>query len=152
MDHTLASEEPLAGYEEKAAPADELARSKTAEMLETPVAPPEYRRPKDWKPYLYPRDLKTLAREESKSHIDRARKLMSRVDKVNREGKWHAHTNAQNGSSTPNWASSSTGVHGRWRRGARITRTNGFIPIGTNFVATKNFRRDTPCTAPRNTM
>lgn len=103
MDHTLASEEPLAGYEEKAAPADELARSKTAEMLETPVAPPEYRRPKDWKPYLYPRDLKTLAREESESHIDRARKLMSRVDKVNREGKWHADAKSMDAHQCPEW-------------------------------------------------
>ena len=87
--------------EENAAPADELARLNV--KVEIPTAPDGYRRPKDWKPVLYPRDLKTLAKEESAKQMSRARELMARVDRVNREGKWHADAQSIDAHKCPEW-------------------------------------------------
>lgn len=87
--------------EENAAPADELARQKVEAQV--PDAPEGYRRPTDWKPVLYPRDLRTLAREESADQMARAKKLMERVDKVNREGKWHADAASIDRHRCPEW-------------------------------------------------
>ena len=91
----------VASADENAAPADELARQKVS--AEIPAAPEGYRRPKGWKPVLYPRDLKTLAQEESAGHIARAKELMGRVDKVNREGKWHADGKSIDAHRCPEW-------------------------------------------------
>ena len=51
---------------ENAAPADELARAKQKAVAEAPLAPPEYRRPADWKPVLYRKGLREIARDHSK--------------------------------------------------------------------------------------
>ena len=91
----------FAAAAENAAPADELARQKFA--VDIPEAPEGYRRPKDWRPVLYPRDLKTLAREESADHIARAKALMARVDRTNREGKWHADAASVDRHPCPEW-------------------------------------------------
>lgn len=88
---------------EKAAPADEMATAKADGPLVIPTAPAEYRRPGDWKPVLYPRDLKTLARECSADQIARAKKLMARVDKTNAEGKWHATGASIDRHKCPDW-------------------------------------------------
>ena len=91
-----------AAAEENAAPADELARIKV-KAGEVPLAPEGYRRPKDWRPALYPRDLKTLAKEDSAEMMARAKKLMARVDRVNREGKWHADGKSIDAHRCPDW-------------------------------------------------
>lgn len=86
---------------EYAAPADELARQKI--VVDIPLAPEGYRRPSTWKPALYPRDLRTLAREESAAQMKRARELMARVDKINREGKWQATGASIDRHKCPEW-------------------------------------------------
>ena len=88
---------------DRAAPADDLSRRTAAGPAEVPLAPEGYRRPKDWKPVLYPRDLKTLAREESSNHIARAQRLMARVDKANAEGRWHADGKSIDAHACPEW-------------------------------------------------
>ena len=75
---------------ENAAPADELARAKQKAIAEAPVAPPAYRRPADWKPVLYPKGLREIARDHSKEVMARAAKQMKKVDAVNAAGKWKA--------------------------------------------------------------
>ena len=54
-------------FAENAAPADELSRQNV--KVEIPAAPEGYRRPKNWKPVLYPRGLGTLAKEESENQM-----------------------------------------------------------------------------------
>ena len=93
----------LSELADRAAPADALSSRTDIAAVEVPLAPEAYRRPKDWKPVLYPRDLKTLAKEESAKHIARAGKLMERVDKVNAEGKWHANGASIDAHRCPEW-------------------------------------------------
>ena len=50
---------------ETVAPADELARGRADKNAAVPEAPEGYRRPKDWKPVLYPKDLRRIAKEHS---------------------------------------------------------------------------------------
>ena len=88
---------------ENAAPADDLARQQSAGEVSVPLAPPGYRRPEGYVPVLYPRDLATLAREESSNMMARARETMARVDRVNSEGKWHATGKSIDGHKCPDW-------------------------------------------------
>ena len=91
----------MAASAENSAPADELAGQKIEGEL--PIAPAGYRRPKDWRPVLYPRDLATLAKEESAGQMARAKQLMERVDATNREGKWHADAESIDRHQCPEW-------------------------------------------------
>ena len=80
----------LAATVENAAPADELARERQKAVAEAPVAPPEYRRPADWKPVLYRKGLREIAHDHSKEVMARAAKQMKKVKAVNAAGKWKA--------------------------------------------------------------
>ena len=64
-----------AATNDNAAPADELARQKQVEA-EIPTAPEGYRRPKDWKPVLFPKGLRQIAKDHSAETMDRAAKQM----------------------------------------------------------------------------
>ena len=88
---------------ENAAPADELARAKQKAIAEVPVAPPAYRRPADWKPVLYPKGLREIARDHSKEVMARAAKQMKKVDAVNAAGKWKATGASIDAHKCPDW-------------------------------------------------
>ena len=88
---------------ENAAPADELARAKQKAIAEAPVAPPAYRRPADWKPVLYPKGLREIARDHSKEVMARAAKQMKKVDAVNAAGKWKATGASIDAHKCPDW-------------------------------------------------
>lgn len=94
---------PIIVLAERAAPADSLAGAQPVVPIEVPTAPEGYRRPKDWKPVLYPRDLHTLAREESSNHLARAKALMARVDATNTTGKWRANGASIDAHRCPEW-------------------------------------------------
>lgn len=89
--------------DENAAPADELARLKKAAVVRVPLAPPEYRRPKDWKPVLFHRNLHQLAREHSAEMTARARQQMEKVRAVNARGKYKATGVSMDAHPCPEW-------------------------------------------------
>ena len=80
----------VATHGEVAAPADELARARQKETVNVPEAPEGYRRPKDWKPVLYPKSLREIARDHSAETMARAKRQMEKVDATNAAGKYKA--------------------------------------------------------------
>ena len=88
---------------ENAAPADELARAKNLPKIDIPDAPEGYRRPKDWKPVLYPKGLHQLAKECSADHRARAAAQMAKVDETNAKGKWKPTGKSIDSHKCPEW-------------------------------------------------
>ena len=86
-----------------AAPADELAREKAKDAVEVPLAPPEYRRPADWKPVLWPKSLCEIARDHSTETMARAARQMEKVDATNAAGKWKATGASIDRHGCPDW-------------------------------------------------
>jgi len=86
---------------EQAAPADTLAREKVT--VDIPTAPEGYRRPKDWKPTAYPKDLATLSREHSAAVMARAKAQMAKVDAVNAKGSYKAEGKSLDRHACPTW-------------------------------------------------
>ena len=88
---------------ETAAPADELARERQKKAVNVPEAPEGYRRPKDWKPVLYPKSLREIARDHSAEMMARAKKQMEKVDAVNAAGKYKATGASMDSHPCPEW-------------------------------------------------
>ncbi len=88
---------------DQAAPADELARSRQEALAEVPMAPEGYRRPKDWKPVLYPKTLRQIAEDHSAETMARAEKQMAKVDAVNAAGKYKATGASMDAHPCPEW-------------------------------------------------
>ena len=88
---------------ENAAPADELARRKQKEQAQVPEAPEGYRRPKGWKPVLYPKNLRQIAKEHSAETMARARDQMAKVDAINSAGKYKATGASMDTHPCPDW-------------------------------------------------
>ena len=86
-----------------AAPADELARRKIKPAVEVPEAPEGYRRPKDWKPVLYPKSLHQIAKDHSAETMARAKKRMFEVNQVNALGKYHPYGGSMDAHPCPEW-------------------------------------------------
>ena len=92
-----------AAHGEAAAPADELARARRNETVNVPEAPEGYRRPKDWKPVLYPKSLREIARDHSAETMARAKKQMEKVDATNAAGKYKATGASMDTHPCPEW-------------------------------------------------
>jgi alpha-L-fucosidase len=90
-------------YGEAAAPADELARARQKKIAAVPEAPEGYRRPKDWKPVLYPKSLREIARDHSAETMARAKKQMEKVDATNAAGKYKATGASMDSHPCPEW-------------------------------------------------
>ena len=90
-----------AAQNENAAPADELARQKVS--VDIPVAPEGYRRPRDWKPVLFAKPLRQIAKDHSQETMARARKQMSAVDQANHLGKYHPYGKSLDAHPCPEW-------------------------------------------------
>ena len=90
-----------AGAEDNAAPADELARKKVE--VEIPTAPEGYRRPKDWKPVLYPKSLREIADAHSAETMKRAKELVFKVEQTNALGKYHPYGRSMDAHPCPDW-------------------------------------------------
>ena len=88
---------------ENAAPADELARTKQNADMEIPQAPPEFRRPEGWKPVLYPKSLREIARDHSAETMARAKRQMDKVDATNAVGKYKATGQSMDSHPCPEW-------------------------------------------------
>lgn len=86
---------------ENAAPADELAARRLEAAI--PLAPEGYRRPKDWKPALYPKDLHQLAKEHSADLMARAKVQMDKVRAVNGQGRYKATGKSMDAHPCPEW-------------------------------------------------
>ena len=86
-----------------AAPADELARARQAAIDAVPTAPEGYRRPKDWKPVLYPKSLSQIAKDHSAETMARAKVQMAKVDAVNAAGKYKATGASMDAHPCPEW-------------------------------------------------
>ena len=86
-----------------AAPADELARAKKQEAFVAPDAPEGYRRPKDWKPVLYPKGLQQIAKDHSAETMARAKTQMEKVNAVNAAGKYKATGASMDAHPCPDW-------------------------------------------------
>jgi len=93
----------VAAFAENAAPADELARRKTKEAVAVSEAPEGYRRPKDWKPVLYPKNLRQIAKDHSEETMARAKKQMDKVNAVNAAGKYKATGKSLDTHHCPEW-------------------------------------------------
>lgn len=83
------------------APADELARAKFA--VEIPDAPAGYRRPKGWKPVLYPKSLSEIAKAHSKETMERAKRQLFKVRQTNAVGKYHPFGKSMDEHVCPEW-------------------------------------------------
>ena len=88
---------------ETVAPADELARRRADKIATVPEAPEGYRRPKGWKPVLYPKDLRRIAKEHSAETMARAKSRMEKVDAVNAAGKYKATGASMDSHPCPEW-------------------------------------------------
>lgn len=88
---------------ETAAPADELARARQAAIDAVPTAPEGYRRPKDWKPVLFPKSLSQIAKDHSAETMARAKEQMAKVDAVNAAGKYKATGASMDAHPCPEW-------------------------------------------------
>lgn len=86
---------------ENAAPADELAARRLEAAI--PLAPEGYRRPKDWKPALYPKGLHQLAKEHSADLMARAKIQMDKVRAVNGQGRYKAIGKSMDAHPCPEW-------------------------------------------------
>ena len=86
-----------------AAPADDYAQQKVKPADGIPVAPEGYRRPKDWKPVLYPKGLKQLAKDHSAEVMARAHEQMGKVKDVNAKGRWKATGASMDQHACPDW-------------------------------------------------
>lgn len=86
---------------ENAAPADELAARRLEASI--PLAPEGYRRPKDWKPALYPKGLLQLAKEHSADLMARAKVQMDKVRAVNGQGRYKATGKSMDAHPCPEW-------------------------------------------------
>ena len=86
---------------ENAAPADELAARRLEAAI--PLAPEGYRRPKDWKPALYPKGLHQLAKEHSADLMARAKVQMDKVRAVNGKGRYKATGKSMDVHPCPEW-------------------------------------------------
>ncbi len=86
---------------ENAAPADELAARRLEAAI--PLAPEGYRRPKDWKPALYPKGLHQLAKEHSADLMARAKAQMDKVRAVNGQGRYKATGKSMDAHPCPEW-------------------------------------------------
>lgn len=96
----VASLAPAAAVD-NAAPADELARQKIE--AEIPTAPEGYRRPKDWKPSLYKKDLHRISKDHSWEVMARAKVQMRKVDEVNAKGKYRPTGASMDSHPCPEW-------------------------------------------------
>ena len=90
-------------FGENAAPADELARAARTADETMPVAPEGYRRPKDWKPVLYPKNLRQIAKDHSEETMARAKTQMEKVDATNAAGKYKATGVSMDAHPCPEW-------------------------------------------------
>ncbi len=88
---------------ENAAPADELARCKGGVKADVPAAPEGYRRPKGWKPVLYPKSIRQISKEHSAGTMARAKAQMAKVDAVNAAGKYKATGASMDSHPCPEW-------------------------------------------------
>ena len=68
-----------------------------------PYAPPQYRRPTDWKPGLWTQDLATVSRIHSARVMDLARAQMEKVDAANRSGRYRATGASLDAHRCPEW-------------------------------------------------
>ncbi|MBP5210889.1 MAG: alpha-L-fucosidase [Bacteroidales bacterium] len=73
------------------------------DLAEIPLAPEKYRRPENYTPVLYPRDLHQIAKEESAKMMRRAAKHVKKVQKVNAEGKYPANGYGIDQHKCPEW-------------------------------------------------
>ena len=92
-----------AAEDKTAAPADELANAKADVSAKVPLAPPEYRRPAGYEPKLYAKDLHTISKDHSAEVMEKARKLMAKVDEVNSKGKYKATGKSLDTHPCPDW-------------------------------------------------
>ena len=88
---------------DQAAPADELARSRQEALAAAPTAPEGYRRPKDWKPVLYPKTLRQIAADHSAETMARAKEQVAKVEAVNAAGKYRATGASMDAHPCPEW-------------------------------------------------
>ena len=88
---------------EQAAPADELARNRQGALAAVPEAPEGYRRPKDWKPVLYPKTLRQIADDHSAETMACAKRQLAKVDAVNAAGKYKATGASIDTHKCPEW-------------------------------------------------
>ena len=90
---------------ENAAPADELARRRALaqDIASVPDAPEGYRRPKGWKPVLYPKTILEIARDHSAETMARAKAQMAKVDAVNAAGKYKPTGASMDSHPCPEW-------------------------------------------------
>ncbi len=88
---------------ENAAPADELSRSGKDASAAVPVVPEGYRRPRGWKPVLYPKTLRQIARDHSQETMERAKAQMAKVDAVNAAGRYKATGVSMDSHPCPEW-------------------------------------------------
>ena len=68
-----------------------------------PYAPPQYRRPADWKPALWTQDLTTVSRVHSARVMELARAQMEKVDAANRSGRYRATGASLDAHRCPEW-------------------------------------------------
>ena len=100
----IGSDEPASALEASiAAPADDYAHGKAKPADGIPVAPEGYRRPKDWKPVLYPKNLHQIAKDHSAEVMARAQKQMDKVNDVNTKGRWKATGASMDEHKCPEW-------------------------------------------------
>lgn len=68
-----------------------------------PAAPAGYRRPVGWQMNRYPKSLQQIADESSSGQIARAKKVMTRIDRVNGIGRWKADLESLGRHACPAW-------------------------------------------------
>ena len=90
-------------WAENAAPADELARRAAQTVAAAPEAPEGYRRPKDWKPVLYPKTLPEISRDHSAEMQARAAQQLEKVRAVNAAGRYKPTGASMDAHPCPEW-------------------------------------------------
>ena len=80
-----------------------------------PSAPAAFRRPEGWKPVLWPKDLLTIAREHSAETMAKAGAQRAKVERTNRNGRYHADGRSMDAHRCPDWfADAKLGVFIDW--------------------------------------
>jgi alpha-L-fucosidase len=78
-----------AAWGELKAPADDgKVKGRSGAIPEQPLAPAEYRRPADYKPFLYKETLRQISDAHSTEMMARAAKVRAAVEETNARGKW----------------------------------------------------------------
>ena len=86
------------------APGDIVKREKAFEKKPNhPLAPAEFRRPKDYTPTLYKLNLSQISEKYSAETIKRGREAYNEVQKVNAKGKWKANGKSIDAHKCPAW-------------------------------------------------